>query len=278
MIISAQPVHSFHVTRVTGMQSPVRLTHPQGESFQNQSDGLWLRAYTAGGPRCDACRTKDAFDAQARAERAAADAAGRVAQAQRNLPGASDPNEVIGLLVAAAEGLDAATARSAWTKLAASGALPSANAEVVHVKFRKPRLGAPDVSEQWRRLAWLDEEGGRVWLDAQGKAWIAKVVSRGLGSSAVPTDRVDESEYFHVGTGKRLVGQDPNFFTATFAIPAGQPVRMVREIEKRSPYSGSGGVRDVRLPYWRLEGGIRLTEATGTNVTKLMVRFVSVRE
>lgn len=71
MVISAEPVYSFEVKRATGKLNPVRLAHPVGESFVDQSDGPSLRAFCSGGPRCFDCRVRDADAADDAAERSA---------------------------------------------------------------------------------------------------------------------------------------------------------------------------------------------------------------
>jgi hypothetical protein len=275
MIVSAQSVNDFYVTRVTGLRHPVRLTHPQGESFMDQPDGLWLRAYTAGNPRCDPCRAADGSAADDRASVEAADEVRRLAAAREQLRATNNPAEIVRLLGAVGADLDSQSARDAWLKLAAGDALPAPPVEVVMMLFRKARFESPEVREEWRHPAWLGDESSRVWLDSDGRLWTATLDPGGLTSTGPrPTDRINEAEFFHAMTGERLAGTDPHFFTGTFVIPAGTQPRMTREIEKRSS-AGTSRVRDFKIPYWRLPRGVRLGRGDDGNLPRVVARIAS---
>lgn len=187
MVMSAYPVFS-------AMPDAVRSVHPTGESTNSIPDGPFRDAYMRGPARCDACRHDDGLAAEEAATKAIARRAEAAAERASLLETTGDPETLCTLL---GKGSDEphGIRLSAWRKLAASGALPTAlEMTIVEGKtgFAGLTLGGGPSKGRWGELGprepvWLARDAGSldtggddgppnivhydVYLDSEGVAW-----------------------------------------------------------------------------------------------------------
>lgn len=192
--------------------------------------------------------------------RATLDAQRRVEECEA-LQDATDPREIAERLTAAANSaylsprnttrgsdFDAPT-RAAWATLVRSGALRSADVDVVGMKFHKPFIGRATVAEMWRRPAWGGAyDGCRWWLAMDGSLWREKPKSY----SSTPWDMVFYSK-----------------LESTFAVPRNHPSQVRTSVNQ--------SLTGARMRYWGVAGGTLLENWTNArDFVNIVAEIVSV--
>ncbi len=135
----------------------------------------YANAFMTGGPRCLKCRGRDGATAAKATEQRLDEATGRLLQVEASLRAATDPAEIVRLILEGdevrlnfrgGEGIPGSAYQVAWVHLVATGAI-SPSSELVEIEPGKGLFGR---AREVRRPAW-NEPGTWVWLDEAGVCW-----------------------------------------------------------------------------------------------------------
>ncbi len=237
----------YSIGRCTDCDEPLCGLHGRGE------DSL----------RCADCERAAVARQRASEEESRAGEAVRLERVRTRLGEASDPDEIVELLSAAGTGADwFEPCRAAWARLASSGFLRPADAEVVRMRFRRRPLGGQETSEQWRRPAWSCRTNGTwspgaeaaegqrgCWLDDEGTVWMQErlISTAGKTSPGVPTS-VTESKW---GDRPAADEEGGGLWAKSFLVEPGQPAAMEVSIVRHT-YGFHDKTKRERL--WNLAG------------------------
>jgi hypothetical protein len=173
MVVAASTDRSFEARLMVDGLSPVRLTHPIGDSYVNQPNGPFVDGYVSGSSRCHECRQRDGAKAERIAAKRASAKSARIEKAKAALNTASDPLEIAGLLRSAGHDVAGGLCRHAWKRLAQSGVMPC-DYEIVRVRcWRSMFKDHFQVEERQKAWYWNDTQSrsGDGLIDSTGAIW-----------------------------------------------------------------------------------------------------------
>lgn len=173
----------------TNASRHLHLLHPVGTSTVFLG-GDFAEAFMSGAARCLRCRMRDGEAAANAATKRDDEATARLPQAELELSAATQPEQIIRIIVSGDGRIPFTTYQHAWGKLVAVGALPPTH-ELVVVKDVKRAFGRVDRFESGRRSAWKVPDD-YCWIDAAGICWPRSTASTSVyavAHGASPTFR-----------------------------------------------------------------------------------------
>jgi hypothetical protein len=182
----------LEATAVPWFELKVQMIHPIGASTMVLESEAYKRAFMAGAPRCLGCRSRDGAEAIRAATRRANEEVARLPRAEVDLIAATDPTEIVRLIVDGDIRTPVSAYRAAWERLVTAKALVPTH-DIILWKSVKKSFGRTGT-ELRRHGAWRVED--RSLVDINGIVWCTDMWS---GSRAVAHGASIKSEPLYEG-------------------------------------------------------------------------------